>query len=185
MMLRTDRLLIRNWRDSDRDLFCEINSDPKVMEFFPRRRGRAECDVLMDEARRRIDATGFGFFAVCLKEADEPIGFCGLAETDLEPFLRTGTIEIGWRLAFRFWGHGYATEAATALLRYGFAERHLPEIVSFAVAANNRSTAVMKRLGMRRDPARDFQHPRVPPSMARLRHHEVYALTSGEWQALQ
>ena len=77
----------------------------------------------MDEAERRISETGFGFFALALKDTDEPIGFLGLARTDLEPFLPDGTVEIGWRLAVRFWRQGYVTEASEAMLRHGF-ERH-------------------------------------------------------------
>lgn len=102
----TERLRIRNWRDSDRDLFAAINSNPKVMEFFPHRRSRAESDELFDRITRTIEETGFGFFALALRENDASIGFCGLAYTDLEPHLRDGTIEVGWRLALPHWGKG-------------------------------------------------------------------------------
>ncbi len=117
IVLETTRLRIRNWLETDRPLFAEINADPKVMEFFPRQRSRQEADALMDEAERRISETGFGFFALALKDTDEPIGFLGLARTDLEPFLPNGTVEIGWRLAVRFWRRGYVTEASAAWLR--------------------------------------------------------------------
>ncbi|MDK1378351.1 MULTISPECIES: GNAT family N-acetyltransferase [unclassified Sinorhizobium] len=182
MIIReTDRLRIRGWNETDRDLFAEINSHPKVMEFFAFRRNRAESDALFDRIGRGISETGFGFFALALRDSDIPIGFCGLALTDLEPHLPNGTIEIGWRLAPPFWGKGYVTEAAAALLDYGFTERRLGEIVSFAVPANARSTAVMKRLGMRPDPNRDFDHPRVPDTHAHLKHHVLYAITADDW----
>jgi RimJ/RimL family protein N-acetyltransferase len=181
IILETERLRVRNWVESDRPLFAEINADPKVMEFFPRRRPRDESDALMDEARTRIDATGLGFFALALKETDEPIGFLGLARTGLEPFLKDGTVEIGWRLALRFWRQGFVTEAATAMLRHGFETHCLDEIVSFAVKTNTRSTAVMTRIGLRHDPARDFTHPRVPDTTPHLKHHVVYALSRAEW----
>lgn len=178
----TERLRIRNWRESDRDLFAEINSDSKVMEFFPHRRSRAESDALFDRIARTIDETGFGFFALALRENDAPIGFCGLACTDLEPHLPDGTIEIGWRLALPHWGKGYVTEAARVFLEHGFGERELSEIVSFAVPANTRSTAVMQRLGMRPDPTRDFDHPRVPDTQRHLKRHVLYAITIEEWK---
>ncbi|WP_457583748.1 GNAT family N-acetyltransferase [Ensifer canadensis] len=179
----TDRLRIRAWKQSDRDLFFEINNDARVMEFFPRRRSREESDSLFDRVGRGIAETGLGFFAVALKQDDRPIGFCGLAYTDLEPCLPKGTVEIGWRLAAPFWGKGYITEAAFDLLRYGFDEKGLREIVSFAIPENTRSTAVMARLIMRRDPARDFNHPRIPADKPQLVRHVLYAITQAEWQA--
>lgn len=179
--VETPRLRIRNWRDDDRPLFAEINADPKVMEFFPRLRSRPESDALMDEARQRIDETGLGFFALALKKTDEPIGFIGLARTDLAPFLPAGTVEIGWRLAHRFWRNGYVTEAGEAMLHHGFVKHGLAEIVSFAVEQNIRSIAVMQRLGLRHDPARDFDHPRVPATAPHLRHHLVHAITRDDW----
>jgi RimJ/RimL family protein N-acetyltransferase len=181
IILETERLRIRNWLESDRQLFAEINADPKVMEFFPRRRLRDESDALMDEVRTRIRETGLGFFALALKDTDEPIGFLGLARTDLAPFLPDGTVEIGWRLAVRFWRQGFVTEAAKAMLRHGFEKHGLAEIVSFAVENNARSTAVMKRIGLRHDPARDFEHPRVPDTAPHLKHHVVYAISHREW----
>lgn len=181
IILETERLRIRNWLETDRSLFAEINADPKVMEFFPRQRSREESDALMDEVQARIRQTGLGFFALALKDTDEPIGFLGLARTELEPFLPDGTVEIGWRLAVRFWRQGYVTEAARAMLQHGFEKHGLAEIVSFAVEHNARSTAVMQRIGMHRDSGRDFEHPRVPDTVPHLRHHVVYAISRKEW----
>lgn len=181
--LETDRLVLRNWIDSDRDLFREIFSDPKVMEFFPYRRSHDEADETMIRVREMIDRDGVGFFATVLKETEEPIGFCGLSLTNLEPALPTDTVEIGWRLATRFWGHGYVTEAARALLAFGFEERGYDEIVSFAVAANTRSTGVMERIGMHRDADGDFDHPRVPDSHPHIKRHVLYRMSAHDWKA--
>ncbi|MEI3851281.1 MULTISPECIES: GNAT family N-acetyltransferase [Ensifer] len=178
----TERLRIRAWKESDRDLFFAINSDPKVMEFFPFRRNRAEADALFDRVGRGIAETGLGFFAIALKADDRPIGFCGLALTDLEPHLPKGTVEIGWRLAPSYWGKGFVTEAASELLRYAFEEKGLDEVVSFAIDANTRSTAVMQRLGMHRDASRDFDHPRVPADQPTLVPHVLYATSAAEWR---
>lgn len=184
-VLRTERLTVRNWIESDRDLFHEINSDPQVMAFFPFRRSRAQSDALFDRIRGTINDTGFGFFAIALHADDRAIGFCGLARTDLEPILPEGTVEIGWRLARPFWGKGYVSEAAAALLGHGFDACGLDEIVSFAVRENIRSTAVMARIGMRPDPARDFDHPRVPDSHPHLIRHVLYAMTRRQWSESQ
>ncbi|MCD7110807.1 GNAT family N-acetyltransferase [Rhizobium sp. DKSPLA3] len=176
IIAETERLRIRNWQDPDRDLFFEINSDAEVMTFFPFRRDRAAADALFDRNRDAIADTGYGFFALALKETDEPIGFCGLAVADLVPILPAGTIEIGWRLARRHWSKGYVTEAASALLAFGFETRGLAEIVSFAVADNDRSIAVMERIGLARDIEGDFEHPRVPDTHPHLKRHVLYRL---------
>lgn len=184
IVTQTPRLTIRNWLETDRDLFHEINSDPTVMEYFPFRRTREQSDEMFDRVRNTIMETGFGFFAVALRDSDAAIGFCGLARTDLEPYLAIGTVEIGWRLARPYWGHGYVTEAASALMAHGFEGCGLSEIVSFAVPDNVRSTAVMTRIGMRREPGRDFDHPRVPDSHPHLVRHVVYAISSDDWRSL-
>lgn len=185
IILETDRLIIRNWRDEDRDLFFEINSDPDVMHFFPVRRSRGEADKLFDYVQSLIAGTGIGFYAIEQKVDGKTIGFCGLMRTDLEPHIVKGTVEIGWRLAKRYWGKGLASEAARAILTYGFDTLKLDEIVSFAVKDNRPSIAVMERIGLRRDEAGDFDHPRVPDSHPQLKPHVLYRLTVSEWCAVR
>lgn len=182
LFLDTKRLRIRNWIDSDRDLFREINRDPKVMEFFPFRRSHEEADLLMERMRAFIDAKGFGLFAVELRETREPIGFCGLAPANLAPLFPEETIEIGWRLATRYWGNGYATEAASALLSFGFTDMKLEEIIAVAVRSNRRSLAVMQRIGMTCDPREDFDHPRVPGTHPKLKRHAVWRIARSDWR---
>ncbi|TCL73771.1 RimJ/RimL family protein N-acetyltransferase [Rhizobium sp. BK251] len=148
------------------------------------RRSREEADELLDRNRGIIDETGLGLYALELKTTEEAIGFCGLTRTDLEPHLPDGTVEIGWRLAERFWGQGHVTEAAKALLIHAFDTLGLDEVVSFAVTTNVRSTSVMRRIGMRHDPVRDFNHPRVPDSHLALKRHVLYSISRSEWQAL-
>lgn len=184
-ILETNRLIIRNWEEADRDLFHEINADRKVMEFFPFRRTRPESDQLFDRVRDMIHGTGFGFYAVASRETGEAMGFCGLARANVMPLLPDDTVEIGWRLATRFWGNGYISEAASALLVHGFAHCRLLEVVSFAVASNRRSIAVMERVGMLAEPWRDFDHPRVPDSHPHLKRHVLYSMTQERWQTLQ
>ncbi|RJT41838.1 N-acetyltransferase [Mesorhizobium waimense] len=181
--MRTERLILRNWEERDRELFHRINSDERVMEFFPFRRDRAAADAKMDEFRAWVAEDGYGFAAAEIIETHECIGFIGLLDTDHVPSLPAGTIEIGWRLAPEFWGKGFVTEAAEAWLAFGFETLDLEEIVSFAVANNHRSTAVMKRLGMSADRSSDFDHPGIPDSHPSLKRHVLYRLSRQDWQA--
>ena len=179
--IRTDRLILRNWEERDRPLFHLINSDDQVMEFFPFRRDRASADAKLDEFRADIDRHGYGWTAAEIAATGECVGFVGLNRAAHLPFLARDAIEIGWRLAPAFWGRGYVTEAASAWLDFGFTRLGLAEIVSFAVWNNRRSTAVMERLGMQADPARDFDHPGVPESHPHLKRHRFYALSRSRW----
>jgi RimJ/RimL family protein N-acetyltransferase len=180
--LLSERLIIRNWEDRDRDIFHLINSDDRVMEFYPFRRTRAESDEWFETWQREVAQTGLGQFAVELRATGECVGYCGVKHPHVEPCLPAETVEIGWRLAPQFWGKGYATEAAEQSLQYGFETLGLPEIVSFAVEANQRSTAIMNRLGFRRDASGDFDHPRVPDTHPHLKRHVLYRLSAQDWR---
>lgn len=179
--MRTERLVLRNWEERDRDLCFRINSDEQVMEFFPFRRTREEADAFMDRLRHGIAASGFGFAAAEIAATGETIGFVGLKETDLAPFVPPRRLEIGWRLAPEFWGKGYVTEAGRRWLDFAFEDLQAPEVASFAVWNNERSLAVMRRLGMRNDPSWDFDHPHMPDTHPHLRRHALYRLTREEW----
>lgn len=185
IILETERLRLRGWMGSDRDLFREINSDPKVMEFFPFRRTHEEADAFLVKLNGTIMETGIGFYCLELKATGEPMGFCGLSLANMPNIFPIETVEIGWRLASRFWGNGYVTEAANALLDFAFAQKNLEAVVSFAVAENRRSTAVMERLGLQRVSELDFSHPRVPDTHPHLQPHVVYAATRETWLSQQ
>ena len=178
--LETERLIIRNWCNDDRELFHFINSDETVMKFFPFRRNREEADQLMDKLTKAIKRDGHGFTAVELRKTGECIGFCGLHRCEMEVVRPLGAIEIGWRLSPEFWGKGYVTECATRLLDFGFKDLNLPEIVSFAVKDNQRSLNVMERIGLKRDPSRDFDLQDVPDQFAHLKPHSFYCLENPE-----
>ena len=179
--LETPRLVIRNWQDRDRDLFFRINSDERVMRFFPFRRSRAEADAFLALLREDNEERGYGFCALELKESGAAIGFAGLHPTGAIPPRPGGAVEIGWRLAPEHWGKGFVTEAGEAWLRFGFETLRLDEIVSFAVHDNHASIAVMKRLGMRREPESDFDHPKVPDTHPHLKRHVFHTLTRAAW----
>ena len=177
----TKRLILRPWEERDRDVFYEINSDPQVMEFFPFRRDRQQSDAFFETLIVRQNER-ITFSALELRETGECLGFCGLHDGDVEPAFPAGTVEIGWGLVTRAWGKGYATEGARAALEYGFEALGLPEIVSFAVHDNHRSTSVMERIGLSRDPERDFDHPHVPDTHPHLKRHVVYRMTAEDWR---
>jgi ribosomal-protein-alanine N-acetyltransferase len=172
--IRTDRLLLRPWRDSDLEPFAAINADPAVMKHFPRPLDRSESDAFVARIRAHFEREGFGFWAVEAPGAAPLVGLVGLARPAFEaPF--SPCVEIGWRLAREHWGKGYATEAARASLRFGFEQLGLTEIVSFTVPENVRSRAVMERLGMMRSAVDDFDHP-VLPEGHKLRRHVLYRI---------
>ncbi|MFK0255122.1 GNAT family N-acetyltransferase [Streptomyces sp. NPDC090445] len=158
--LRTDRLLLRRWRESDLEPWAAMNADPEVREHLGELLTREQSDAAVALMQAEHDARGFGWWALEARETGAFIGRAGLDEVDGDmPF--TG-VDIGWRLTRSAWGHGYATEAARACLAFGFEALGLPEVVASTTVGNLRSRAVMRRIGMTRDPADDFEDPSVP-----------------------
>jgi RimJ/RimL family protein N-acetyltransferase len=172
--LHTQRLILRAWRQSDREPFARMNADPAVMEFFPACLSRSESDAAVDWIEDHFRQHGFGIFAVELRAEQAFIGFTGQSVPRFEAHF-TPCVEIGWRLAKAYWGQGLATEAARAAVRYGFEVVGLDQIVSFTVPANVRSRAVMEKLGMTHDPSDDFDHPSLAEGHP-LRRHVLYRL---------
>jgi RimJ/RimL family protein N-acetyltransferase len=181
--LATARLVLRQWRDSDLAPFAALNADPEVMQYMPRCLERSESEALVGRYRERIAERGWDLWALERRDDGGFVGALGLAvATFPAPF--TPCVEIAWRLARAQWGQGLATEAAGAVLRFGFQTLALEEVLAFTVPENRRSRAVMARLGMHRDPGEDFEHPRLPPGHP-LRHHVLYRLGRVDRQAPQ
>jgi RimJ/RimL family protein N-acetyltransferase len=172
--LRTERLLLRRWRDGDRGPFAALNADPVVVEHLRSTLTRAESDAFVDRIEAGFREHGFGLWAVEVAGGGAFAGFVGLSVPSFEAHF-TPAVEVGWRLARQHWGHGYAVEAARAAAAFGFEVVGLEEIVSFTVPANARSRRVMERLGMTHDPADDFDHPKLPEGHP-LRRHVLYRL---------
>ena len=178
--LRTPRLLLRRWRDTDRRPFAALNADPLVMEHFPAPLRPEESDDLVDRIESGFEERGWGLWAVEVPGTATFAGFIGLNPAIFDARF-TPAVEVGWRLAREHWGRGYATEGARAALSFGFDELALDEIVSFTSDGNTRSRRVMERLGMRRDPADDFENPNLPDGDP-LRPHVLYRLDRESWQ---
>jgi RimJ/RimL family protein N-acetyltransferase len=192
--LRTERLLLRRFRDEDRVPFAAINADPRVMEHFVAPLDRAASDAFVDRIEERRDERGYSLWAIEVVDRPAPlaerfigvapsagrfigvapsagrfIGYVGLWDATFEAHF-TPTVEVGWRLAAEAWGNGYATEAAEASVDDGFVRVGLPEILSFTATVNRRSRAVMERIGLVRDPVGDFDHPSSPAGHPTRRH---------------
>lgn len=144
------------------------------MEHFPAPLSSEESDTLVARIEAHFDQRGFGLWAVEVPDVAPFVGFVGLSVPRLEAHF-TRCVEIGWRLAAKHWGKGYATEGARAVLAFGFETLLLGEIVSFTTTGNLPSRRVMEKIGMTRDPADDFDHPALPPGHA-LRRHVLYRI---------
>lgn len=173
--LRTERLLLRRWHDRDLAPWAAMNADPEVREHLGEPLTREQSDASVARFLAEFDERGYGWWAVEVRGSGEFAGFAGLDRVDDGlPF--TG-VEIGWRLARGAWGKGYATEAARAVLAFGFGTLGLPEILAVTTAGNLRSQAVMDRIGMTRDLAGDFDDPTAPAGP--LRPNVLYRIAAG------
>ncbi len=179
-VLRTDRLILRSWRESDLEPFAALNADPRVMEFFPKTLSRDESDVTVARISRHIDEHGFGLWAIEAPNRAPFIGFVGVCIPSFEAAF-TPCVEVGWRIDVEHWEHGYAIEAAAAAVNDAFARFGFAEILSFTVPQNQRSRRVMEKLGMTRSPADDFDHPNLPEGHP-FRRHVLYRLSRAAWR---
>ena len=168
--ITTERLIMRGWGEADLAPWAAMNADPEVRRYVGPLLTFEQAAAWALNYQDDLDRYGFGFWAVEIRTSGEFVGFTGLSTMDEEtPF---GGVELGWRLARPAWGHGYATEAGLAALRYGFGTIGLPEVVAVTMARNVRSQAVMRRIGMTTDPIEDFDDPDVDEGP--LRRHVVY-----------
>ena len=170
--IRTERLILRPWRQTDVAPFAALSADPEVMRYFERHMTPEDAAAAVVRFQESYAQDGFCFWAVEVPDAAPCIGFVGVARTRFTaPF--TPAVEIGWRLARAWWGRGLATEAAHAAMADGFTRCGLDEIVSFAVEANLPSRRVMEHIGMWHDKAGDFDHPNVSAGHP-FRRHVLY-----------
>ncbi len=167
--LRTERLLLRRWRASDREAFARMNQDPAVMEFFPGLQSPQVSAEMIEHFERSFENEGFGIWAVEISGELALAGFVGLNRVGAQlPF--APAVEVGWRLTPQAWGRGIAREAAEAALDYGFGACGLQEIVAFTATGNVRSRRLMQRLSMTYDTDGDFDHPQIAAGHPLARH---------------
>jgi RimJ/RimL family protein N-acetyltransferase len=174
MLIETEHLDLRQWRDSDRPEFHRINSDPEVRKYFPDIPTRMQSDELIDQSMRDIDDKKYSWFAAEIRDTKELIGFIGLVDVPIETDF-TPAMEIGWRIGKEYWKKGYATEGAKALLSFAFGYLKKDEIVSYTAEINQPSIAVMERIGMTKVQGAEFHHPKLDKESP-LSKHVLYRL---------
>ena len=178
MEIRTERLLLRQWRDTDRAPFAALNADPEVRRYFPGTQDREASDRSIDGWTAELQQRGWGLWAAERRDTSEFIGFIGLSIPH-HPLPCMPCVEIGYRLAKAHWKNGFATEGASAALDFGFSRLSLEEIVSFTALINLPSRAVMERLGMINS-GEDFDHPAIAEGSP-IRRHCLYRLSRARW----
>jgi len=176
--LETNRLRLRQWRDSDFTIFAEMNADFIVMEYYPKTLSEEESNTMAIKLKELIFERSWGFWAVETKKENEFIGFVGLHKPTYDLPV-TPCVEIGWRLGKKHWGKGYATEAGLEALRFAFEELKLKEVYSFTSVSNKPSWSVMERLNMK-NLEENFEHPILPKNHP-LREHVLYKITEVQW----
>jgi len=177
--LQTDRLKLRQWKDSDLIAFAKLNADPEVLKFFPSTLKKNESNDLAYKIKGLIEKRGWGCWAVEEIKTKKFIGFVGLHEPTYDlPF--SPCVEVAWRLAKEYWGNGYATEASNICLEFAFNKLNIDKIFSFTSVPNIKSIAVMERIGMV-NINKNFEHPNIPKGHP-LSEHVLYQITQNEWQ---
>ena len=173
VILRTPRLLLRTFRLDDLPLYAALNADPEVARYLGGPLTREHSDDIAEWANQLYEEEGLGLLAVERREDGTFIGMCGLHHQSSYP----DEVEVGWRLAHAHWGRGYATEAATAWLDHAFGPLGLPKVISITDRPNERSLAVMRRLGM------GFDHEAVVEDDGQVFEAVVYSITADRWRA--
>jgi RimJ/RimL family protein N-acetyltransferase len=173
-VIETARLILRQYREEDRAPFRAMMADPDVMHDWPAPFTEAEADQYLERRRGQITMTGFGKWAVERRSDAAFLGFVGASEA-YAALPVAPALEVGWRLARHAWGAGYATEAARAALIDVFARTDATEVISFTSPTNDRSLAVMRRLGLERDQTRDFLYETGLPAVVFAARRRAWA----------
>lgn len=176
MMYETERLILRQWQQSDLYPLTKMCADKEVMKFFPNVLSYEESVSFFERLQNKFLQDKFGVFAVELKSTKEFIGLIGLT---IPPFI--SSVEIFWRVAREHQGKGYATEGALKCLEIGFNQFEFDEIVSFTAEINVKSQKVMQKIGMSHNINDDFMHPKIAAS-SKLAKHVMYKITKDEYK---
>lgn len=174
MILETPRLVLRTWRADDLPAFAELNADPEVMRYLGGTAlSREESDSIAEWGQERYAEEGIGLLAVERRQDGVFLGMCGLHHQWSYP----DDVEVPWRFARRHWGYGYAMEAATGWLDHGFLALGLPRVISITEWDNERSLAVMHRLGM------TFDHEGDVEDEGDVFRAVIFSITAEAWRA--
>lgn len=168
--------MLRPWRDADLEPFAALNTDSRVMEFFPAKLTRGQSDHFVEAINQHFDEHGYGLWAVETQDAPF-IGYIGLWWSRFESWF-TPQLEVGFRLAAEHWGKGYATEGGRGCVQWVFDNLNLPSMHSWTAHLNKRSVSAIQKIGLKK--IGDFDHPRLAPD-DRLRPHSVFRVTREEW----
>lgn len=179
-IIETERLLLRFWKKEDVEPYYQINQDPKVIQYLRSSLTMDQVVEFVKSVNIHGDKYGYALWAAQFKETSELIGFIGLQFTDWKSHF-TPAVEVGWRLGSQYWGKGYATEGASASLRYGFNRCGLKEIISFTVPANVRSIRVMEKIGLKQDINGSFAHTKLELSH-QLSKHVLYRIAREDFK---
>lgn len=152
----SERLGFRNWELTDVDEMQQINSDEKVMEFFPNVLAKQQTSEFVERMKSQFAEKGFCYFAVDKLDGNGFIGFIGLSEQTYKSDF-TPCIDIGWRIKSSEWNEGYATEGAKKCLDYALNDLKIEEIYSVAPKIKVRSEYIMAKIGLKKQ--YEFEHP--------------------------
>ena len=172
--LESERVLLREWQEDDLEPWVALNLDSENLRYFPRTYSDEESRASFTRISDSLKESKYGLWAAEEKSSKEFMGFIGLAKAELPGVSFMPCHEIGWRLDKRYWGKGYATEAAKVALAYGLTELNIPTIYSFTSIQNFPSIGVMKKIGLRERPELSFEHPRIEIGNP-VRSHVVYS----------
>jgi len=170
--IETERLILRSWKHEDCESFAELNGNRNVMKYFPATLSVDESNAFVNRIKAEFEETGYGLYAVEIKETGEFIGYVGFHSFSFDAPFSPGW-EIGWRILDKFWNNGYATEAAKACLNLAREKRLCNKLYSFTAVPNIPSENVMKRIGM------DYQGTFMHPALADghwLKEHKLYSI---------
>ena len=173
VVLTTPRLILRTWREDDLPHYAALNADPEVVKYLGGPLTREHSDSIAQWAQHVYETEGIGLLAVERREDGAFLGMCGLHHQYSVP----DEVEVAWRLAHEHWGHGYATEAATAWLDHGFDTLGFPKIISITDPPNTRSLAVMRRLGM------TFEREAQIEDEGEVFDAVIHSITAERWRA--
>ena len=148
VLLETPRIYLREFTSDDLENIVELDSDPDVVRYIgfgnPTDKAVLKNEVLPRYLEYHRAGQGFGYWAAILKGDESFAGWFHLRPNRGDESI----VELGYRLARNYWGKGYATECASALIQYGFEQLGLDRIFAHAVKQNGASISVMKKIGM-------------------------------------